>query len=109
MNIFKKTAAAIAAFLLGISLFAQTPTGGVKGTIINRADRLPVQGATLKLMSGASEIGTMTTDAQGAFHMDALADGMYDLVIEAPGFLPTTVNVTVNDGYVKNMFSLGLS
>ena len=34
---------------------------------------------------------------------------MYDLVIDAPGFMQTRVNVTVNDGYVKNMFNISVS
>ena len=109
MNIFKKLTLSLAAGLLGVVLFAQVPTGGVKGTIINRASRNPVEGANLVLKSGALEIRTVKTDAQGNFIMEALADGMYDLVIEAPGFLPTTVNVTVNDGFVKNMYNLSLS
>ena len=109
MNISKKLFTALAACLFGIVLSAQVPTGGVKGTIINRASRTPVEGANLILKSGAAEIGTIKTDAQGNFIMEALADGMYDLVIEAPGYLPTTVNVTVNDGFVKNMYNLSIS
>lgn len=34
---------------------------------------------------------------------------MYDLVIESPDYLQSRVNVTVNDGYVKNMFNLSLT
>jgi hypothetical protein len=109
MNILKKTAALMAACLAGIALFAQTPTGGVKGKIVNRADRNPVEGAVLTLKSGATEIGTIKSNDQGDFLIGELANGMYDLVIEAPGYLPTTVNVTVNDGYVKNMYNLSLS
>ena len=109
MNILKKVIAASAACLFGIVLSAQVPTGGVKGTVINRSSRNPVEGASLILKSGAAEIGTIKTDAQGNFLLEELADGMYDLVIEAPGYLPTTVNVTVNDGYVKNMYNLSLS
>ena len=109
MNILKKITVALAAGLAGVFMYAQTPTGGVKGTVINRAERTPVVGANLKLKAGAAEIGELKSDAQGNFLFPELADGMYDLVIEAPGFLPTTVNVTVNDGYVKNMFNLSLS
>ncbi|MBQ1700093.1 MAG: carboxypeptidase regulatory-like domain-containing protein [Bacteroidales bacterium] len=105
----KKLTSAILAALLSAVLMAQAPTGGVKGTVVNRTDKTPVAGATLKLMSGATEIGTVTADAQGNFHLDALPDGMYDLVIDATGFLTSRVNVTVNDGYVKNMFNLSLS
>lgn len=105
----KKLFSAIAAFLLCVALFAQQPTGGIKGTVVSRSDRSPVTDASLKLMSGATLAGTMTSDSQGNFHLEGLADGMYDLIIEASGYLQTTVNVTVNDGYVKNLFTLSLS
>ena len=72
----KKLTSAILAALLSAVLMAQAPTGGVKGTVVNRTDKTPVAGATLKLMSGATEIGTVTADAQGNFHLDALPDGM---------------------------------
>ena len=109
MNILKRISVALAACLAGVVMYAQTPTGGAKGTVVNRADRTPIEGAVLKLTSGAAEIGEMRSDAQGNFLISELADGIYNLTIEAPGYLPTIVNVTVNDGYVKNMFNLSLS
>lgn len=104
----RKLLISVFAALAALSLAAQTPTGGVKGTVINRTDKAPVSGATLRLMSGATEIGKVTADAQGNFQLAGLEDGVYDLVIDATGFITNTVNVTVNDGYVKNMFSLSL-
>ena len=109
MNIIKRLTLILVAVSVSAGLFAQAPTGGVKGKVVNRADRNPVVGAVLTLKSGASEIGTIKSDSQGDFLICELADGMYDLVIEAQGYLPTTVNVTVNDGYVKNMYNLSLS
>ena len=109
MNIIKRLTLILVAVSVSAGLFAQAPTGGVKGKVVNRADRNPVVGAVLTLKSGASEIGTIKSDSQGDFLIGELADGMYDLVIEAQGYLPTTVNVTVNDGYVKNMYNLSLS
>ncbi len=103
----RKTALTLLSLLFCLALSAQT--GGVKGTVINRSDRSPVADAVLTLYSGAARIGTVTSDAKGNFQIDALADGMYDLVIDAPGFMQTRVNVTVNDGYVKNMFNISVS
>lgn len=103
----RKIALSVLSLLCNIALLAQT--GGVKGTVINRTDRSPVTGATLTLYSGAAWVRTATSDARGDFQIEPLADGMYDLVIEAPGFMQTRVNVTVNDGYMKNMFNLSLS
>ena len=105
----KKLILAFAAILCTLGLSAQTYTGGIKGTVINRSDRQPVAEAALVLMQGLEEIATVTSDGAGDFLIPDLADGMYDLVITAPDFIETRVNVTVNDGYVKNMFNLSLT
>ena len=105
----KKLILAFAAILCTLGLSAQTYTGGIKGTVINRSDRHPVADATLVLMQGLEEIASVTSDGAGDFLIPDLADGMYDLVITAPDFIETRVNVTVNDGYVKNMFNLSLT
>ena len=105
----KKLILAFAAILCSLGLSAQSFTGGVKGTVINRSDRTAVEGASLVLVRGLEQIATATSDGSGNFLIPDLADGMYDLVITAPDFLETRVNVTVNDGYVKNMFNLSLT
>ena len=105
----RKLTLALAAFLCSLSLLAQEYTGGVKGTVVNRADREPVAGATLTLYQGAVVVATAQADEAGNFLIENLQDGLYDLVLEAPEFLQTRVNVTVVDGYVKNMFKLSMS
>ena len=104
----KRIALALAALLLSVALFAQA-TGGVKGTVINRNGRQPVENARLVLMQGAAQIASATTAEDGTFLVTGLADGIYTLLIEAPDFLDSQVQVTVNDGYVKNMFNLSVS
>ncbi len=104
----KRILLAFAAILACAALGAQ-PTGGVKGTVINRNGRQPVENARLVLMQGASEVATTSTAEDGTFFIPELQDGMYTLVIEAPDFLETQVQVTVNNGYVKNMFNLSLT
>ena len=84
-------------------------TGGVKGVVVNRNGRQPVENAKLTLMKGATELAVATTGEDGSFYIPGLNNGMYTLVIEAPDFLESQVQVTVNDGYVKNMFNLGLT
>ena len=105
----KKLILAFAAILCCLGLSAQSFTGGVKGTVINRSDRRPVEGASLVLFQGLEQVATVTSDGAGDFLIPDLEDGMYDLVITAPDFLETRVNVTVNDGFVKNMFNLSLT
>ena len=105
----KRIILAFAALLGSVALFAQAPTGGVKGTVVNRNGRQPVENARLVLMQGAEQIATATSAQDGTFLVNGLPDGMYTLVITAPEFLESQVQVTVNDGYVKNMFNLSVT
>ena len=105
----KRLILASAALLACVALSAQEPTGGVKGTVVNRNGRQPVENARLVLMQGAAQIATATSAEDGTFLLTGLPDGLYTLLIEAPDFLDSQVQVNVNDGYVKNMFNLSLS
>ena len=105
----KKITLASAALLLALGLAAQNYTGGVRGTVVSRSDRQPVTDAVLVLYQGTAEIATVHSGPDGRFLIEDLDNGVYDLVIQAPEFLETRVNVTVNDGYVKNMFNLSLT
>ena len=105
----RKILLAFAATILSAGLFAQTPTGGVKGTVVDRSDRSPVQKATIALYQGATEVAITESDDSGAFLVEGLADGIYDMVVIATDYLDTRVNVTVNDGYVKNMFNVSMT
>ena len=99
----------LAALVASVALFAQSYSGGVRGTVVNRNGRQPVENARLILLQGASEIATAVSAEDGTFLIENLADGMYTLVVDAPEFLETQVQVTVNDGYVKNMFNISLT
>lgn len=105
----KKYLLSISALILSVAMSAQKPTGGVKGVVVDRSSKTALDGAVLKLYSGTQEIATVRTGADGSFYIPDLKDGMYDLVIENSNYLQSKVNVTVNDGYVKNMFKLSLT
>ncbi len=105
----KKYLLSISALILSVAMSAQNPTGGVKGVVVDRSSKTALDGAVLKLYSGTQEIATVRTGADGSFYIPDLKDGMYNLVIENSNYLQSKVNVTVNDGYVKNMFKLSLT
>ena len=105
----KRLILTITAAFASLMLFAQDPTGGVKGTVVNRNGRVPVENARLVLKSGAADVATVTSAQDGTFLIPGLPDGNYTLVIDAPDFLQNQVQVTVQDGYVKNMFNLSLT
>ena len=116
----KKLLLTFAAALSAVSLLAQAPqfvdpgtrdgyAGGVKGKVVDRNGRAPIENAQVVLMQGAEEIETVQSAQDGSFLISSLPDGTYVLRITAPDFLETQVQVTVNDGYVKNMFNLSLT
>ena len=94
--------------LAALTAWAQLPTGGVRGTIVSRAGRAPVAGAVVTLTRGGEAVATVTTADDGKFLIEGLADGMYDMVVEADGFIRTAINVTVDKGFIKDMMSLSL-
>ena len=106
---FKRYLLAIAALLAAVTLSAQDFTGGVKGKVINRNGRQPVEKAKIILLQGATELTSVLSAEDGSFEIPNLDNGLYTLVIEAPDFLENQVQVTVIDGYVKNMFNLSLT
>ena len=69
----KRIILAFAAAFASLALFAQTPTGGVKGTVIDRNGRQPVENARLVLMMGATEVATVTSAQDGTFYIPGLA------------------------------------
>ena len=105
----KRILFALAALLLTLSSFAQEFTGGVRGIVVDRNGRQPVENARLTLMRGAYEVATAESGEDGSFFISSLQDGSYTLLISAPDFLENQVQVTVNDGYVKNLFTLSLT
>ena len=112
----KTILAAALAFATGLGFVAmgapQAPdsySGGVKGTVIIRGTKEPVQGAVLNVYSGAELVASVKSDEVGQFKVDNLKNGMYVVVIEASEYLQNTVNVTVNDGYVRNRFNGSLT
>ena len=105
----KKISLIFAVLMCSALTWAQTPTGGVKGTVINRTDRSPIFDARLMLVTQARErVATANTDSDGNFLITGLKDGVYTLVIAADNYVTTRVNVTVVKGTVKDMFTISV-
>ena len=104
----KKVLLTIAAVLCSAALFAQNSGwGGVKATVVNRAGRVPVADAAITLSQNGETVASAISDAEGKFLIESLPNGIYDMIIKAPGFLDATVNVTI-EGYVKDLIFVGM-
>ena len=96
----------IIAALFYIQMSAQTE-GGVKGVVVNRMGRLPVEKAVLILYQNGTPVQEIKVDVNGRFFVEGLSDGVYSMVVTAPGFVDSNVNITV-EGYVKDMMFVSL-
>ncbi len=91
--------------LLVNTIFAQTPTQTLKGTILDKAVKSPLIGATVRVSSPlpptggeGSGVGS-TTDINGRFRIPSLPVGKYTLVISYLGYKDLALpNVTLNAG-----------
>lgn len=105
----KKLILTLSSMLLSVALFAQFATGGVTGSVVSRAGRLPIPGATLTLSQGGNQIATATSEQDGNFLVEGLADGVYAMTVIADGYKDANINVTVDKGFVKNLMFVSLT
>lgn len=104
---FKKLSLVFAALVCSLAMMAQESSGGIKGTVVNRVGRTPIANATVNVFLKGQEVCSAVTDRDGKFIVDGLKNGIYGLVLNANGFTPSNVNVTV-EGYVKDMRFLSM-
>ena len=103
----KKLLFTIAAVLCSVALFAQSEWGGVTGTVVNRAGRAPIADAVLTVSQNGEVVAQAQSGADGKFLIEGLSNGIYDMKVQAPGFLDANLNVTV-EGYVKDLIFVGM-
>lgn len=103
---YKRILITIAAVFCTLTLFAQT--GGIKGQVVNRIGRTPLQSAMITLSQNGETVTYARSGEDGRFQIVNLSDGMYDMHVEAPGFAPSNVNVTVEGGLVKDIMFVSM-
>ncbi len=76
-----------------------TPTdnpGSISGIVIDAVQLSPMQNVTISLSTqSGTAIGNQTTNAQGQFTFQNLANGLYKLSAIVPGFKPTSADSIV--------------
>lgn len=89
--------------MVSLPLLAQN--GGVKGVVVNRVDKSPLAGTKITFIG--TDIPALVTKT-GAFEVNDIAPGTYQLRFEATEFLPVTVTVKVGN-QVVNIYNISLS
>ena len=89
--------------IVSLPLLAQN--GGVKGVVVNRVDKSPLAGT--KIIFVGTDIPALITKT-GAFEVNDIAPGTYQLRFEATEFLPVTITVKVGN-QVVDIHNISLS
>ena len=105
----KRFLSALAALLWAVALLANTPVGGVKGRVLSKTDRYPLEHARVRLVQGAEWVAEVRADANGNFRLEEIPAGEYTLVFMATGYLENRLPVVVTEGREKNVFNILLS
>lgn len=87
---------------------AQLPTGGAKGTVIDRSDRSPLAGARVEIFKEGRSGGAFVTGEDGTFLFEGYEDGEWAILVSAPGFLPVQLNIVITD-VIRDLFNIGLT
>jgi len=80
-----------------VTIIVTAAVGTVEGTVTGTASA-PVEGATVRLLDGATEVDTATTDADGGYSFAGVPPGDYTVSVTATGYVAATEDVTVVAG-----------
>ena len=75
----------LAALLWTVLLLAETSTGGVKGRVLSKTDRYPLEHARVRLVTGVGLWDKVLKDAHDYLMLAAVAKGKYSLDYLATG------------------------
>lgn len=85
------TSLAAVLILCTLPSFAQTPMGGVRGTVTDPSGAI-IPSANVQLTNSTGGTRSATSGSDGVFAFDHLLPGRYSVAITATGFASTTIN-----------------
>lgn len=88
------------AFLSVLPLTAKSQLNGIKGTVVSRIGRAPVQGAKVTLKADKERI--VVTSQKGEFEITDIPLGTYQMIVETADFQTLNLSVKV-ENYLKDL------
>jgi len=82
------------------ALFAQAPTGHLRGQIVDQTGAV-IPGAAITVKNSSGLVVSATSDGAGAYDVKNLAPGKYMVSVTANGFAPTSKEVEIAAGQLK--------
>ena len=84
-----------------VALAAQTQAGRLRGQIVDATGAV-IPGASITVKNSSGLAITATSDGAGAYDVKNLAPGKYTVAVTAKGFAPTTKEVEIAAGQLKD-------
>lgn len=100
----KKTLLGLLLFLQVITCWAQQ-VSQVKGTVIDSKSKKPLQDIAATLQSTNL---TVTTNAEGVFIFENIAEGKQAIVVQSAGYAPKTFNLEIKSGQQADLGIISL-
>src|SRR5579864_1395378 len=82
------------------ALFAQAPTGHLRGQIVDQTGAV-IPGAAITVKNSSGLVVSATSDGAGAYDVKNLAPGKYTVSVTANGFAPASKEVEIAAGQLK--------
>src|SRR6478752_7614838 len=83
------------------ALFAQAPTGHLRGQIVDQTGAV-IPGAAVTVKNSSGLVVSATSDGAGAYDVKNLAPGKYTVSVTAKGFAPAAKEVEIAAGQLKD-------
>src|SRR6476646_3838570 len=87
--------------ICSVALAAQTRAGRLRGQIVDATGAV-IPGASITVKNSSGLAITATSDGTGAYDVKNLAPGKYTVAVTAKGFAPTTKEVEIAAGQLKD-------
>jgi len=81
--------------LIGASAATNERCGAINGKVMDQKGKLPISGAKLECYQNSKLISSTLTDAKGAYRIDKLLPGKYELKASSPNYKTSTRKITV--------------
>lgn len=100
--IFKKSLLSLLfSFLFSLSVFAQSNTGVISGTVADKETKEPIIGATVQI---EGTVMGAVTDIEGNYRIENVQPGVYVLNVQYVSYQPSSIkDVTVQTGQTINV------
>src|ERR1700733_4323282 len=82
------TSCALLFFVSGVALFAQTPTGTIKGIVVDQSGAAVPNASVEIAKASTNESHQQKTDGSGGYTQPFLTPGTYVVAVKATGFAP---------------------